>query len=287
MKSKIRVTNLQKKYGENIVLKGISFEVYEGEIFALLGTNGAGKTTTLECMEGLRKYNDGEISISGKIGVQLQSSSLPEDIKGHEALKVFAKWNNTNFDMNLLDRLGITNIIKKKYKEMSTGQKRRLHLALAMTGNPDVIFLDEPTAGLDVEGRVSLHEEIRRLKNEGKTIIMASHDMAEVETLCDRLAILKDGEIAFLGTTNELTEKMKVIYKIQLKLSSKLKLNGSSVCSYKGEVQGYHIFDSNKIDDGLLELLNLAKEQNVTVYDLKIEHASLEKFFMDIVRGGK
>lgn len=287
MKSKIKVLNLQKQYGENVVLKGISFDVAEGEIFALLGTNGAGKTTTLECMEGLRKYNGGEISINGKIGVQLQSSSLPEDIKGNEALKLFAKWNNTSIDMSFIERLGITNILKKQYKEMSTGQKRRLHLALAMIGDPDVIFLDEPTAGLDVEGRVSLHEEIRRLKKEGKTIIMASHDMTEVETLCDRLAILKDGEIVFLGTTNELAAQIKNVYKIQLKLSSKLQLNELSVCSYKGEIQGYHIFDSNKIDDGLLELLTLAKEQNITVYDLKIEHSSLEKSFMDIAKGEK
>lgn len=287
MKNKIKVSNLQKQYGENVVLKGISFEVYEGEIFALLGTNGAGKTTTLECMEGLRKYNGGEIYINGKIGVQLQSSSLPEDIKGHEALKLFAKWNNTSIDMSFIERLGITGILKKQYKEMSTGQKRRLHLALAMIGDPDVIFLDEPTAGLDIEGRVSLHEEIRRLKKAGKTIIMASHDMAEVETLCDRLAILKDGEIVFLGTANELTARMKVIYKIKLKLSAPLNLNELSLCSYKGEVQGYHIFDSNKIDDGLLELLTLSKKQNITVYDLKIEHATLEKSFMDIAKGEK
>ena len=285
MKSKIKVTNLQKLYGENIVLKGISFEIFEGEIFALLGTNGAGKTTTLECMEGLRKYNGGEISINGKIGVQLQSSSLPDDIKGYEALKLFAKWNNASIDMSFIERLGITNILRKQYKEMSTGQKRRLHLALAMIGDPDVIFLDEPTAGLDVEGRVSLHEEIRRFKKEGKTIIMASHDMTEVETLCDRIAILKDGEIAFLGTANELTAQIKNVYKIQLKLSSKLQLNDLSVCSYKGEIQGYHIFESNKIDDGLLELLTLAKEQNITVYDLKIEQGSLEKSFMDIAKG--
>lgn len=287
MKSKIKVTNLQKQYSENIVLKSISFEVYEGEIFALLGTNGAGKTTTLECMEGLRKYNDGEIFINGKIGIQLQSSSLPEDIKGYEALKLFAKWNNASIDMSFIERLGITNILKKQYKEMSTGQKRRLHLALAMIGDPDVIFLDEPTAGLDVEGRVSLHEEIRRLRKEGKTIIMASHDMAEVESLCDRIAILKDGEIAFLGRANELTAGMKVIYKIQLKLSAPLVLNNASLTSYKGEIQGYHSFDSNRIDDGLLELLTLAKEQNITVYDLKIEHASLEKSFMDIAKGEK
>ena len=285
MRAKIRVSNLQKQYGNNVVLKGISFDVHEGTIFALLGTNGAGKTTTLECMEGIRKYNGGEISINGKIGVQLQSSSLPEYIKCYEVLNLFAKWNNTVVNMKLVNSLGVESIMKKQYKELSTGQKRRLHLALAMTGDPDIIFLDEPTAGLDVEGRISLHEEIRKLKEQGKTIIMASHDMAEVEALSDRLAILKDGEIAFIGTSNELVAQMKNIYKIQLKLSSPLMKNDDLICSYKGEVQGYHMFESNKIDDGLLELLTLAKNQNITVYDLKVEHASLEECFMDIAKG--
>ena len=287
MIAKIRVSNLKKQYGNNVVLKGISFEVQEGTIFALLGTNGAGKTTTLECMEGIRKHNGGEIFIDGKIGVQLQSSSLPECIKCYEALNLFAKWNNTVTNMNLVSSLGLETIMKKQYKELSTGQKRRLHLALAMTGDPDVIFLDEPTAGLDVEGRVSLHEEIRKLRAEGKTIIMASHDMAEVEALCDRLAILKDGEIAFIGTSNELVSQMKNIYKIQLKLSAALMKSDDSICSYKGEVQGYYMFESNKIDDGLLELLTLAKNQNITVYDLKVEHASLEECFIDIAKGGE
>lgn len=287
MITKIRVSNLQKQYGNNVVLKGISFEVQEGTIFALLGTNGAGKTTTLECIEGIGQYNSGEIYIDGKIGVQLQSSSLPECIKCYEALNLFSKWNNTAINTNIVSSLGLENILKKQYKELSTGQKRRLHLALAMTGEPDIIFLDEPTAGLDIEGRVSLHEEIRKLKEQGKTIIMASHDMAEVEALCDRLAILKDGEIAFIGTSNELVSQMKNIYKIQLKLSSPLMKSGYSICSYKGEVQGYHMFESNKIDEGLLELLTLAKNQNITVYDLKIEHASLEECFIDIAKGGE
>ncbi|MEG0640970.1 MAG: ABC transporter ATP-binding protein [Clostridium sp.] len=287
MKVKIRVSNLEKQYGDNVVLKKISFEVGEGDIFALLGTNGAGKTTTLECIEGVRKYNSGDISINGEIGVQLQSSSLPECIKGIESLKLFAKWNNTTVNINVIKRLGINDILKKQYKEMSTGQKRRLHLALAMTGDPDIIFLDEPTAGLDVEGRVSLHEEIRRLKKEGKTIIIASHDMAEVESLCNRLVILKDGEIAFYGSINELTAQMESTYRIQIKLSSPLELNEGLICSYKGEEEGYHVFDSNKIDDGLLEILTLAKIQNINVYDLKVEHGSLEKCFMNIAKGEK
>ena len=209
MKIRIKVSSLIKKYGDNIVLKDISFEVVEGEIFALLGTNGAGKTTTLECIEGIRKYDGGEITIDGKVGVQLQSSSLPDGIKGSEALKLFFKWNNFTMTKEFTERLGLNQIIKKEYKWMSTGEKRKLHLSLAMIGDPDIIFLDEPTAGLDVEARVIFHKEIKRLKEEGKTIVISSHDMAEVEALCDRLAILKNGNIAFLGTVNELTDNMK------------------------------------------------------------------------------
>ncbi|CEK37971.1 ABC transporter ATP-binding protein [Paraclostridium sordellii] len=287
MNSKVKVSNLQKKYNNNTVLKGISFDVDDGTIFALLGTNGSGKTTTLECMEGILKHSSDQIYINGKIGVQLQSSSLPESIKAIEALKLFAMWNSTIVDIGLIDRLGLTGILKKQYKEMSTGQKRRLHLALAMTGDPDVIFLDEPTAGLDVEGRVALHEEIKRLKNHGKTIIIASHDMAEVEALCDKLAILKDGEIAFLGTVDELKSNVKNIYTIRLNLSSQIILDECLTCCYKGKIQDYYIFESNEVGDGLLELLTIIKNQNIDVYDIKIEHSSLEECFIDIARGNK
>ncbi|CEQ08512.1 sulfate-transporting ATPase [[Clostridium] sordellii] len=287
MNSKVKVSNLQKKYNNNTVLKGISFDVDDGTIFALLGTNGAGKTTTLECMEGILKHSSDQIYINGKIGVQLQSSSLPEGIKAIEVLKLFAMWNSTIVDIGLIDRLGLTGILKKQYKEMSTGQKRRLHLALAMTGDPDVIFLDEPTAGLDVEGRVALHEEIKRLKNHGKTIIIASHDMAEVEALCDKLAILKDGEIAFLGTVDELKSNIKNIYTIRLNLSSQIILDECLTCCYKGKIQDYYIFESNEVGDGLLELLTIIKNQNIDVYDIKIEHSSLEECFIDIARGNK
>lgn len=287
MNSKVKVSNLQKKYNNNTVLKGISFDVDDGTIFALLGTNGAGKTTTLECMEGILKHSSDQIYINDKIGVQLQSSSLPEGIKAIEALKLFAMWNSTIVDIGLIDRLGLTGILKKQYKEMSTGQKRRLHLALAMTGDPDVIFLDEPTAGLDVEGRVALHEEIKRLKNHGKTIIIASHDMAEVESLCDKLAILKDGEIAFLGTVDELKSNVKNIYTIKLNLSSQIILDECLTCCYKGKIQDYYIFESNEVGDGLLELLTIIKTQNIDVYDIKIEHSSLEECFIDIARGNK
>lgn len=201
----IEIKDLKKSYGELAVLKGINLTVQRGEILALLGVNGAGKTTTLECIEGLRSYDSGTVTVNGKIGIQLQSSALQAHIKPMEAVKLFAKWNKTAPDNEMLKSLRIDWLSKKKYADLSTGQKRRLHLALALIGNPDVIFLDEPTAGLDVEGRVSLHEQIRALKSQGKTIILASHDMAEVENLCDRIAVLREGEIAFVGTVDEFT----------------------------------------------------------------------------------
>ena len=155
MNEVIKIKNLKKSYGTHVVLDSLDFCVQQGEIFALLGVNGAGKTTSLECIEGLRKYDSGTIAITGKVGIQLQSSSLPGHIKPLEAVKLFAKWNKASLDRAMLDVLGIHDFAQKQYYQLSTGQKRRLHLALALTRNPDILFLDEPTAGLDVEGRLS------------------------------------------------------------------------------------------------------------------------------------
>lgn len=208
MKNAVEIRGLRKSYGAHEVLKGLDFRVRQGEIFALLGVNGAGKTTALECIEGLRKCDAGSIAVHGRMGIQLQSASLPEHIRAMEAVKLFAGWNKTAPDREMLAALGIDGLAKKQYYQLSTGQKRRLHLALALIGNPDILFLDEPTAGLDVEGRLSLHAQIRKLKARGKTIMLASHDMAEVESLCDRIGILTEGKIAFTGTVGELHEKV-------------------------------------------------------------------------------
>lgn len=275
----IAVDHLTKSYGSNKVIKGISFSVKRGEIFALLGTNGAGKTTTLECIEGIRKYDSGDIKITGNIGVQLQSSSLPDNIKAIEAYRLFSKWNKVQVDLNLFNDLGLADLKNKQYKEMSTGQKRRLHLALALIGNPDILFLDEPTAGLDVEGRVSLHGQIRKLKEQGKTIIMASHDMAEIEQLCDRIAILKDGKIGFIGTTSELTSKVGQQCKVYIKTERPLEMG-----EYE---QGYWVFTSENIGDTLQKVLEVCKKTQNAVLEVKTERDTLENRFMEIAKEGK
>lgn len=267
MNHAIQVSGLRKSYGSHAVLKGLDLQIEKGEIFSLLGVNGAGKTTSLECIEGLRKYDSGTIIVNGKTGIQLQSSSLPAHIKPMEAVKLFAKWNRAKIDCSMLNTLGIKEIEKKQYAQLSTGQKRRLHLALALIGNPDIIFLDEPTAGLDVEGRLSLHEQIKKLKSNGKTIVLASHDMAEVETLCDRIAILNNGNIVFCGTASELTEKIGKKYVIHIKTQ-----------------QGNSTFEADNIEDTLISLLSKLKQKEIPVFDVKVDRGTLEEHFMEIAR---
>ncbi len=265
MSSAIQVCGLKKSYGSHTVLKGLNLQIASGEIFALLGVNGAGKTTALECMEGLRKYDGGTVTVDGKMGIQLQSSSLPAHIKPMEAVKLFAKWNKTRIDYSMLNLLGIKEMEKKQYIQLSTGQKRRLHLALALISDPDIIFLDEPTAGLDVEGRLLLHEQIRKLQLQGKTIVLASHDMAEVETLCDRIAILNDGNIVFCGAVSELSDKIGEKYFIHLKTQ-----------------QGSDTIETDNIEDTLLSLLGELRHKGMKIFDIKVDRGGLEQYFIEI-----
>lgn len=270
MNMAIQIDHLRKSYGAHTVLKGLSFHVIKGEIFALLGVNGAGKTTALECIEGLRKYDSGSIVVHGRVGIQLQSAGLPAHIKPMEAVRLVAKWNRANINPAMLKDLGIPTFAKKQYTELSTGQKRRLHLALALIGDPDLVFLDEPTAGLDVEGRISLHAQIRGMKEQGKTIILASHDMAEVESLCDRIAILNDGDIAFLGTVAELAAQIGRRYTISIQTE-----------------RGTETFESDHVAETMLALLEDFKQRNETILDLKIDRGTLEQQFIKIAKGEK
>lgn len=267
MTDALQVKELKKTYGRLSVLKGVNFSVQQGEIFALLGVNGAGKTTALECIEGLRAYDGGEVTVNGKIGIQLQSATLQAYIKPLEAINLFAKWNKRTPDNDMLKSLGIYDIAKKNYADLSTGQKRRLHLALALIGNPDIVFLDEPTAGLDVEGRFSLHEYIKSLKAQGKTIVLTSHDMAEVETLCDRIAILKDGKIVFIGTVDEFTATTGRRHNVTITIAS-----------------GQQSFETDNLTETLIEKLAEYKANGTEVLEVKTDKGNFEQHFIDMAR---
>ena len=175
----VKVESLRKTYGERTAVENISFEVTRGEIFGILGPNGAGKTTTLECLEGLRQPDRGELQIMGAdpsrdtaklrnlIGVQLQTSGLPESMTVREAMQFFCAYHRVSPRYDLLERLGLKEKLTAQYQTLSTGQQRRLALALAVSHNPPVVFLDEPTAGLDVSSRVELHQLMTELRSPG------------------------------------------------------------------------------------------------------------------------
>lgn len=292
----IEVKNLEKNYGKEKILKGISFTVEEGEIFALLGPNGAGKTTTLECMEGLREFDKGKVQIFGEnprkaieggtIGVQLQSSSLPGNISVKDSMKLFCRWNQIKYREDLLKNLGLDLLGNKAYKTLSTGQKRRLHLALALTHKPKVLFLDEPTAGLDVEARVSLHDEIRRLKEAGTTIILASHDMAEVEALCDRVAILVQGELRSMGTPGEIIMEVEKEQWIEVQWKEQFPEFVFQHLFDHQIIQGIHRFKTEKQLEGLREILDFTESNQLNLADLRIQKPTLEQRFIQIAKGG-
>lgn len=291
----LKVNNLKKSYGNFEVLKGIDFEVNKGEIFGILGPNGAGKTTTLECIEGIKSFDSGVIEFFGKgiheseIGVQLQSTSLQDDITVLEAMKFFCKWRKLETRVDLLDKFGLKEQYKKRYRNLSTGQKRRLHLALAIANNPKLLILDEPTAGLDVEGRVALHEEIRKLKEEGVTIILASHDMAEVEALCDRLVIIVKGEVRALGNSRDIVTEGQKEKKIAVSTinNSLLKYTEFKNSSIVDKTKDRVTLLSENLTEAISEIIDIVKEEKDFLVDLKVESLSLEERFIELVNTKK
>lgn len=217
----IRVKNLVKNYGDFKAVKGISFEVQEGEIFGLLGPNGAGKTSTLEILETLRSKTSGEVWVDGKnlddspneikkvIGVQLQAAGYYPNLNLKQLIHLFAGLYNREVDpMKLLDLVTLRDKSNNKYKELSGGQKQRFSIATTLINEPKVIFLDEPSTGLDPQARRNLWDLIRQVRSRGATIVLTTHDMDEAEELCDRLAIVDSGEIIAMDTPTALVDKL-------------------------------------------------------------------------------
>lgn len=296
----LKVENLRKKYGHMVAVDDISFEVKSGEVFGLLGPNGAGKTTTLECIEGLRRPNSGTISVAGLdplrdgkelrrvLGVQLQTSALPENMLVGEAVSLVSAWLGMDYRQDLVERFGLESFIKKEYGTLSTGQKRRVQLALSLVGNPKILILDEPTAGVDVQGRAELHKAIRELREMGVTILLATHDMAEAESLCDRLAILLRGKIVTLGTPEQVTAAGSSQTKVTIRTrkGSLTRQGKVELARFVRETEGFAHWFCQDTAAAVMELLAVAMEEDDTVEDLRVERPSLEERFLEIVKGG-
>ncbi|MBS1772350.1 MAG: ABC transporter ATP-binding protein [Bacteroidetes bacterium] len=217
----IIVKDLVKKYSDFTAVKGISFEVMQGEIFGLLGPNGAGKTTTLEIIETLREKTSGEVTVHGLsvdkdageikkiIGVQLQAAGYYPNLNLIQIIKLFSGLYNRKVDpMALLDTVNLRDKAKNKFKELSGGQKQRFSIATTLINEPKVIFLDEPTTGLDPQARRNLWELIKQVRDRGTTVVITTHYMDEAEVLCDRVAIVDSGEIIALDTPDALIDSL-------------------------------------------------------------------------------
>jgi ABC-2 type transport system ATP-binding protein len=221
MRSVIQVSAVRKTYGSTVAVDDVSFAVNDGEIFGLIGPNGAGKTTTMECIEGLRKPDRGTISVLGldpfndvyklqeRIGVQLQQAQLQKRIKVWEAVDLWASLYRTNASDSerLLEQLGLVEKRNAWFMTLSGGQKQRLFIALALVNDPEVVFLDELTTGLDPQARRAIWELVRGIRERGKTVFLTTHLMEEAERLCDRVAIIEHGRIVDIDTPESLVKR--------------------------------------------------------------------------------
>jgi ABC-2 type transport system ATP-binding protein len=290
----IEVKNLKKYYKEIKAVDGISFEVYENEIFGMVGPNGAGKTTAIECIEGLRKPDSGEIKVLGlnpnkdreilyqKISVQLQETSYQDKIKVYEICELFSSFykNPINYK-ELLERFELIDFKNSFVMKLSGGQKQKLSIILALIPNPKIIFLDEITTGLDPKARRDMWQMIKDLKIEGRTIFITTHYMEEAETLCDRVAIIDKGKIIALDTPKKLIEKSGLLDNITFEAEN---LNYDELEKILGVSKV--VLEDNKVtiygkgEDLLKNVIDYLYLKKVNFKNLKTKSPNLEDIYL-------
>lgn len=294
----LQVEQLEKHYADVHAVRGVSFAVDEGEVFGLLGPNGAGKTSTIEVLEGLRVPDGGRVSVCGfdpqrnpnelkhEIGAALQSTSLPDKIRVVEAVRLFASfYRRKRKPEDLLKRFGLEEKRNAFYNQLSGGQKQRLALAIALVNDPKVLFLDEPTAGLDPQVRREIYDIIEELRRDKKTIVLTTHYIEEAERLCDRVAIIDHGKVIAEGTPRELKQRSANTTRVEVRLA-KPTADGS-LKSLDGvvdarEVDGGYVLHCQRTAPAIVSLVkHLDTEQNELV-SLEIATPSLEDVFIEL-----
>ena len=297
--SAISVQGLKKSYGDVHAVKGIDFEIQPGEVFGLLGPNGAGKTTTVEILEGLRPRTGGKVAVLGfdpdrqrqqlkdRIGVCLQATNLPEKIRVREAMQVFASFYTRNVDLNrLLERLQLQEKRDAFYGTLSGGQKQRLALALALVNDPQLIFLDEPTTGLDPQVRVEIHSLLEELKREHRTILMTTHYIEEAERLCDRVAIVDEGRIIALDTPARLQQQSKNASSIVVTCATRFPESrpgwAEATQSALDSTGRTLTVNSRRPAATLVDLVKWIDQQGLELTDVSLKQPSLEDVFIEM-----
>jgi len=298
--SVISVRGLRKSYGTFEAVRGISFEVHAGEVFGLLGPNGAGKTTTVEILEGLRQRSSGETIVLGydpglqtreikdRIGVCLQATNLPDKIKVHEALSLFATFYSRNGDVNkLLERLQLAEKRDEYYSKLSGGQKQRVALALALVNDPQLLFLDEPTTGLDPQVRLEIHGLIEELRSAKRSILLTTHYIEEAERLCDRVAIIDEGQIIEIGTPREIQQR--TLGQSLIEIQCEQPMPATEMESFLKDEK--HLFSddrksltvhSPKPARTIVELVKWIDQQGVELADIHLKRPTLEDVFIEL-----
>jgi ABC-2 type transport system ATP-binding protein len=278
----VRVSGLRKSYGSHEALRGIDFEIAAGEVFGLLGPNGAGKTTTIEILEGYRERDGGEVEVLGedpaastkawreRVGVVLQSSSLYPNLTVRESLEVFGGYYSSPRDATeIIEIVGLTEKAGARCRTLSGGQKRRLDLGLALVGNPELVFLDEPTTGFDPGARRAAWETIRNLRSLGTTILLTTHYLDEAEHLSDRVAVLREGRIVRIGSPSELTGEAA-------ETEIRYRVNGKVIVEQTSEPTRR-----------LYELTAEAMQRGEELADLEVRRPTLEDVYLELTAEGE
>jgi ABC-2 type transport system ATP-binding protein len=295
---KVIVQDLHKQYGEIQAARGVSFEIKDGEIFGLLGPNGSGKTTTLECIIGLREPDSGAIEVCGidarrrpqdvkqKIGAALQTTSLQDKITPREALTLFGSfYRQKAAAAEMLERFGLGLKADAPFDSLSGGQRQRLALALAFVNKPELVFLDEPTTGLDPQSRRELHAEVARMKQDGHTVLLTTHYIEEAEVLCDRIAVIDRGRIIATGTPHELVAQSTATQSVSL--TTVPPLDPADVSGIQGVQElvcdGNRVrFTTLTVSRTVADLMSLVDARGVSIADLQVRKATLEDVFIEL-----
>ncbi|HDN79565.1 MAG: ABC transporter ATP-binding protein [Chloroflexi bacterium] len=298
MATVVQVQNLRKVYGSVVAVDGISFEVQEGEIFGMVGPNGAGKTTTIECIEGLRIPDSGSISVLGldpqrdgyelreRIGVQLQESALPHRLKVGEAIDLFASFYRRSLPRKerdeLLEFLGLADRRKVPFAKLSGGQKQRLFIALALINDPDIVFLDELTTGLDPQGRRAMWDMIRGIRERGKTVFLTTHFMEEAERLCDRVLIIDHGKIVALDSPENLIRNLGAETRVVFTVDGAIPAEKLQAVEGVRRVEqiGERVIVYGEGDALVGNVVNALTASGIRFRDLRTEQPTLEDVFL-------
>ncbi len=292
----IVVDNFTKSYGSNRVVDHLTFTVHQGEVFALLGPNGAGKTTTIETLEGYRTPDQGNLRVLGldpirnaqvlksQIGVMLQQDGLYPGLTAHEVLHLFARYYRQPQDSDsLLERVGLGSAAKTRCRRLSGGQKRRLALAVALVGNPALVFLDEPTSAMDPQARLATWEIIRDLKSTGVTVLLTTHLMDEAERLADRVAIIDHGRLIALDTPTGLTGVQNATV---VRFVAPAGLDCTQLAALPSALKaeeirpGSYLIETDTAPVLVAALTAWLRDQQITLTELRVGHGSLEDLFL-------